>query len=78
MIGAESPLLTAAFSALADPSRRAIIERLGRGSATAGELAEPLDMSPPAVSKHLKVLERAGLLERRREGRKHITQLFLC
>lgn len=75
MIGAESPLLTAAFSALADPSRRAIVERLGKGSATVGELAEPLDMSLPAVSKHLKVLERAGLLDRRRNGRQHVITL---
>lgn len=52
------------FAALADPSRRAIITRLSRGPATAGELAEPLPISKPAVSQHLKVLERAGLITR--------------
>ncbi len=75
MIAADAALLTATFSALADPTRRAILERLSEGSATVGELAEPLEMSLPAVSKHLKVLERAGLLERRREGRRHVMNL---
>lgn len=59
------------FAALADPTRRAILARLGEGQASVGELAEPFDMSLPAVSKHLKVLERAGLIERRKDGRTH-------
>lgn len=54
--------LDATFAALADPTRRAILARLARGEASVAELAEPFDMSQPAVSKHLKVLERAGLI----------------
>ncbi len=54
--------LDATFSALSDPTRRAILARLARGEATVAELAEPFDMSQPAISKHLKVLERAGLI----------------
>lgn len=60
--------LDAAFSALADPTRRAILLRLVQGEATVGELAEPLPISQPAVSRHLKVLESAGLIERRVDG----------
>lgn len=60
--------LSATFSALADPTRRAILARLAQGEATVTELAEPFDMSMPAISKHLKVLERAGLIERGREA----------
>lgn len=60
--------LDAAFSALADPTRRAIVARLALGEATVMELAEPFDMSQPAVSRHLKVLEGAGLIKRRIEG----------
>ena len=60
--------LTATFSALADPTRRAILARLASGEAMVGELAEPFAMSLPAVSKHLKVLERAGLIARGREA----------
>src|SRR5437660_3029026 len=56
------------FSALADPTRRAIIARLAGGKATVGELAAPFDMSLPAISKHLKVLERAGLVARGRDA----------
>jgi DNA-binding transcriptional ArsR family regulator len=56
------------FAALADPTRRAILARLARGEATVGELAEPFPMSQPAVSKHLKVLERAGLIVRGRRA----------
>ena len=56
------------FSALADPTRRAILARLARGEATVTELAEPFAMSLPAVSKHLKVLERAGLIVRGRDA----------
>jgi DNA-binding transcriptional ArsR family regulator len=58
--------LSSIFAALADPTRRAILARLADGQATVGELAAPFEMSLPAVSKHLKVLERAGLIERGR------------
>lgn len=64
----DSPALDAAFAALADPTRRAIVRRLAQGQATVQELAEPFDMSLPAVSKHLKVLEAAQLITRTREG----------
>ena len=60
--------LTATFSALADPTRRAILARLTRGEASLSELAGPFDMTLPAVSKHLKVLERAGLIARGRSA----------
>lgn len=63
-----SDALTATFAALADPTRRAILARLSRGEASVTELAEPFDMSMPAISKHLKVLERAGLVARTREA----------
>ncbi len=63
--------LSATFSALADPTRRAILARLALGEASVGELAAPFEMSLPAVSKHLKVLEGAGLLARARDGRVH-------
>ena len=57
------------FAALADPTRRAILDRLVHGVATVGQLAEPFDVSRPAISKHLRVLERAGLVSRKRDGR---------
>jgi DNA-binding transcriptional ArsR family regulator len=60
--------LDAAFSAMADPTRRAILLRLAKGEATVAELAEPFDMSQPAISQHLKVLEDAGLVSHRVEG----------
>ena len=60
--------LSATFSALADPTRRAILARLVAGEASVNELAEPFDMTLPAVSKHLKVLENAGLIARGREA----------
>jgi len=60
--------LSATFAALADPTRRAILARLASGETSVMQLAEPFDMSLPAVSKHLKVLERAGLIERGREA----------
>ena len=60
--------LTTTFAALADPTRRAILARLVSGEASVTELAEPFDMSMPAISKHLKVLERAGLIARGREA----------
>jgi DNA-binding transcriptional ArsR family regulator len=61
--------LDAVFSALADPTRRAIVVRLAEGEASVSELAEPFDVSLPAVTKHLAVLERAGLLEHHKRGR---------
>lgn len=61
-------VLSNTFAALADPTRRAILSRLATGEASVTELAEPFDMTLPAVSKHLKVLERAGLIERGREA----------
>src|ERR671911_2048064 len=60
--------LSATFAALADPTRRAILARLALGETSVTELAKPFDMSAPAVSKHLKVLERAGLIARGREA----------
>ena len=67
MVTAADPL-SRTFAALADPTRRAILARLAEGETTVGELAAPFDMSLPAVSKHLKVLERAGLIERGRQA----------
>ena len=63
--------LDGVFAALADPTRRSILARLARGSATVTEVARPFRMSLPAISKHLKALERAGLLGRRIDGRVH-------
>ena len=63
----DDPLSTT-FAALADPTRRAILARLAKGEATVGELAAPFDISLPAVSKHLKVLARAGLIEQGRQA----------
>lgn len=60
--------LSETFAALADPTRRAILARLAQGEAPVTELAEPFDMSMPAISKHLKVLERAGLISRGRDA----------
>lgn len=60
----ENPNLDAVFGALADPTRRAILARLASGDASVKDLAEPFEMSQPAISKHLKVLEGAGLIER--------------
>ena len=65
---AEQDRLSAVFGALADPTRRAIIARLADGGATVTELAEPFPISLPAISRHLKVLERAGLISRSRSG----------
>lgn len=62
--------LDATFAALADPTRRAILARLALGDASVAELAEPFAMSQPAVSKHLKVLERAGLIRRGRDAQR--------
>jgi DNA-binding transcriptional ArsR family regulator len=67
--------LDAAFSALADPTRRAISARLVTGEATVNELAEPFEMTQPAISQHLKVLEAAGLIVRRFDGTKRPRRL---
>ena len=67
--------LDASFSALADPTRRAILARLATGEATVMELAKPFRMTQPAVSRHLKVLESAGLIVRRAEGTKRPCRL---
>ena len=69
------PDLDACFSALADPTRRAILARLALGEATVMELAAPFDMTQPSVSRHLKVLEGAGLIVRRVEGTKRPCRL---
>ena len=67
--------LSATLSALADPTRRAILERLADGAATVNEIAEPFDISLPAISRHLKVLESAGLITRGREAQWRPCQL---
>ncbi len=69
------PNLDTAFSALADPTRRAILARLASGEATVMELAEPFEMTQPAISRHLKVLEGAGLIVRRVQGTKRPCRL---
>jgi DNA-binding transcriptional ArsR family regulator len=67
--------LDATFAALSDPTRRAILARLARGEASVMELAEPFAMSQPAISKHLKVLERAGLVSRGRDAQRRPCRL---
>ena len=74
MVNYSTPL-DATFGALSDPTRRAILARLAHGEATVSELAEPFDVSLPAVSKHLRVLESAGLLRREIDGRIHHCRL---
>jgi len=71
----EAVNLDAAFAALADPTRRAILARLARGEATVVELAEPFEMTQPAISQHLKVLEDAGLVALRIDGTKRPRRL---
>jgi DNA-binding transcriptional ArsR family regulator len=68
--------LSNTFAALADPTRRAILARLAGGEATVNELAEPFEMSLQAVSKHLKVLERAGLITRGKEGQLRPARIY--
>ncbi|MFB9853379.1 ArsR/SmtB family transcription factor [Micromonospora andamanensis] len=63
-----APELDSAFAALGDPVRRALVTRLAHGDATVGELAEPFDLTPQAISHHVGVLRRCGLIEQRREG----------
>jgi DNA-binding transcriptional ArsR family regulator len=75
MVNYSSGVLDATFGALADPTRRAILARLARGEAMVTELAEPFHVSLPAISKHLRVLESAGLLEREIDGRVHRCRL---
>ncbi len=67
--------LSVTLLALADPTRRAILARLARGETTVAELAKPFDMSGPAISKHLKVLERAGLISRSRDAQRRPSRL---
>ena len=67
--------LDATFAALANPTRRAILDRLAEGAATVNELAEPFDLQLPAVSKHIKVLETSGLIRREVRGRTHLCRL---
>ncbi len=71
MVKQSSDKLDLVFSALSDSTRRAILEKLARGESSVSELAEPHDMSLPAISKHLRVLEDAGLIVREVEGRVH-------
>lgn len=75
MVKLSVPTLDRTFAALSDPTRRAIVARLAAGEASVSEVAEPFAMSLPAVSKHLRVLEEAGLLARRKEGRVHRIRL---
>lgn len=70
-----SDRLSNTFAALADPTRRAILARLASGEASVKELSEPFDMTPPAITKHLKVLERSGLITRSREAQKRPCRL---
>jgi DNA-binding transcriptional ArsR family regulator len=71
----DNDALSLTFAALADPTRRAMLARLAQGPATVKELAEPFKLSMPAISKHLKVLEHAGLIERGREAQWRPAQL---
>jgi DNA-binding transcriptional ArsR family regulator len=70
-----SDRLNATFTALSDPTRRAILARLATGAASVMDLAKPFDMSQPAISKHLKVLERAGLISRGREAQRRPSRI---
>ncbi len=72
---AASDRLDAIFSALADPTRRAILQRLSTGEATVAQLAAPFDMTQPAVSRHLKVLEHAGLISRGKDAQRRPSRL---
>jgi len=71
MVNNNAGRLDAVFAALADATRRGMIARLSTGAATIGELGQPFGISKPAVTKHVKMLERAGLIRREREGRSH-------
>ena len=71
----ESGRLDSVFGALADPTRRGIVARLNRGECSVTELGQPFTVSAPAISKHLRVLEKAGLIARRKDGRVHYCRL---
>ena len=75
MVDDHSERLDAVFHALADPTRRAMLQRLAQGELSVGELAEPFRMTLAAASKHIKSLERAGLIERTVQGRSHLCRL---
>jgi DNA-binding transcriptional ArsR family regulator len=75
MVKCSTRLLDRTFGALADPTRRRILEHLSRGDSCVTDIARPYSMSLPAVSKHLRVLEKAGLIRRRRDGRVHRLRL---
>jgi DNA-binding transcriptional ArsR family regulator len=75
MVKYRSDALDRTFAALSDPTRRAILARLAQGDASVSELAAPFAMSLPAISKHLRVLEQAGLVERTKDGRVHRLRL---
>jgi DNA-binding transcriptional ArsR family regulator len=76
MVNYSKSTLDDTFSALASPIRRGMLERLSQGWATVSELAAPYDVSPPAISKHLRLLERIGLIECRKRGRVHYCRLI--
>jgi DNA-binding transcriptional ArsR family regulator len=67
--------MDAVFIALADPTRRGMITRLSKGPASIGELGRPYDITKPAITKHVKILERAGLISRKKDGRVHRCKL---
>jgi DNA-binding transcriptional ArsR family regulator len=75
MVNYSPQQLDTIFSALSDPTRRAILQRLTQGEATVTELAAPFTMSLPAISKHIRVLESAGLISRHKDGREHYLRL---
>ena len=75
MVKYQSDSLDAVFAALSDPIRRRILERLAKGEASVGDLAAPFQVTAPAISRHLRVLERAGLLDRHKKGRVHHCRL---
>ena len=75
MVNSHHAALDRVFTTLAHPTRRAIALRLAQGDATAGELARPFDVSLPAISRHLRVLEEAELVSRQRRGRHHVLEL---
>ena len=75
MVKYQSEPLDSVFSALADPTRRAILARLATGHSSVGELAEPFEISLPAVSRHLRVLRNAGLINRHKDGRVRLCRL---
>ncbi len=75
MVNNSAFALDRTFSAVADPTRRAMLSRLSRGEATVKELAAPFRISMPAISRHIRVLENAGLLRRRKVGRTHVCRL---